>query len=220
MNFIVPKNWASFQHYKDRAPAWIKLHGDLLDDFEFHCLPLASKALAPMLWLLASKYDGGKIPLDYPKLAFRLRLSSDEVESAVKSLISAGFFVVSGDVEQDDSKPLAECLPRERGEKEEEGEADAPAAPTKAPRTKPKTALPENFTVSERVKTWATREGFSEGRVAANFSKFVLSARSKDYRYADWDAALMTAIRDDWAKVGDAAPANSESASPYRRFQP
>jgi hypothetical protein len=32
---LTPKNWKSFQHYKDRAPAWIKLHKALLDDYNF-----------------------------------------------------------------------------------------------------------------------------------------------------------------------------------------
>jgi hypothetical protein len=58
---LTPKNWSSFQHYKDRAPAWIKLHRGLLDDFEFSSLPVASRALAPLLWLLASEFEGGAI---------------------------------------------------------------------------------------------------------------------------------------------------------------
>jgi hypothetical protein len=49
------KNWAEFQHYKDRSPPWIRLHRSFLDDYDFHCLPVASRALAPMLWLLASE---------------------------------------------------------------------------------------------------------------------------------------------------------------------
>lgn len=131
MAFLIPKDWGNFQHYKDRAPAWIKLHGGLLDDYEFHCLPLASRALAPMLWLLASKYDDGKIPLDHAKIAFRLRMSVDELADSLKPLIDGGFFRL----EQDASKPLAECLPREREEREEEKEkplaadASSPAAP-------------------------------------------------------------------------------------------
>ena len=127
MRHLIPKNWSNFQHYKDRAPAWIKLHGDLLDDFEFHCLPLASKALAPMLWLLASKYEGGRIPLDYTKIAFRLRCDAKEVECAVKSLISSGFFIVEGEEEQPASDVLAQCLPREE-ERREEKRRDAPQA--------------------------------------------------------------------------------------------
>jgi hypothetical protein len=28
------KNWAQFQHFKDRKPPWVKLYRDLLDDME------------------------------------------------------------------------------------------------------------------------------------------------------------------------------------------
>ena len=55
---ITPRNWARFQHYNTRRPPWIKLHRGLLDDYQFHTLPLASKALAPLLWLLASEHKG------------------------------------------------------------------------------------------------------------------------------------------------------------------
>ena len=58
---LTPRNWDDFQHYKERRPVWIKLHKNLLDDYEFHCLPVASKALAPLLWLLASEYSDGTI---------------------------------------------------------------------------------------------------------------------------------------------------------------
>ncbi len=56
---LQPKNWAVFQHYKDRCPPWIKLHRDLLNDRSYMRLPIASKALAPMLWLLASESKDG-----------------------------------------------------------------------------------------------------------------------------------------------------------------
>ena len=56
---LIPKNWAVFQHYKDRCPPWIKLHRDLLNDRTFMCLPLASKAIAPLMWLLASESKDG-----------------------------------------------------------------------------------------------------------------------------------------------------------------
>lgn len=69
----------------------------------------------------------------------------------------------------------------------------------KPTRKKSKVPLPEGFTVSSRVKVWAAENKFPDSRVDNNFAKFVLWAQSKDARYSDWDAALMTAIRDDWA---------------------
>lgn len=108
------KNWGEFQHYKDRSPAWIKLHRHILDDYDFQCLPVASRALAPMLWLLASEYEDGEIDASAKKLAFRLRISEKELLDALNPLIDAGFFIV----EQDASEALAACLPREEEEKE------------------------------------------------------------------------------------------------------
>lgn len=113
---IKPKNWANFQHYKDRSPSWIKLHKALLDDFEFHCLPLASRALAPMLWLLASEDSEGHIECNWKKLAFRLRVTTKEIEEAVNPLIENGFF----DLVHDASKPLAEPEPDASPEKRRE----------------------------------------------------------------------------------------------------
>ena len=92
---ISPKNWTEFQHYKNRRPPWIKLYRTLLDDVEFHCLPDASKALAIMLWLLASEHESGSINADPKALAFRLRTTPDKMRTALKPLIDGGFFVAS-----------------------------------------------------------------------------------------------------------------------------
>lgn len=102
---ITPHNWAELQHYKDRSPPWIKLHKKLLDNFEWHSLPVASRALAPMLWLLASEHEGGEIDAAPKKLAFRLRMSEREATEALTPLIDNDFFIVV----RDDSGALAGC---------------------------------------------------------------------------------------------------------------
>jgi hypothetical protein len=90
---LIPKNWVKFQHYKDRNPPWIKLHRDLLIDKEFMRLPLASKALAPLLWLLASESVEGVFDADLDELEFRLRISQKELSEGIKPLITNGFFL-------------------------------------------------------------------------------------------------------------------------------
>jgi len=125
---LVPKKWADFQHYKDRCPPWIKLHSDLLNDRVFMRLPLASKALAPLLWLLASESKDGRFDASIEELEFRLRLSKSEIETGLKSLIDNGFFL-------DASTMLAPCLqtaiPETEGETEkEERKAPAKRSPT------------------------------------------------------------------------------------------
>lgn len=108
--------WSDFQHYKDRNPAWIKLHKRLLDNFDFHCLPVASRALAPMLWLLASESNEGSIDYASNKLAFRLRMDIGDFEEALKPLISASFV----ELDQSDSVALAERKQESIPEREEE----------------------------------------------------------------------------------------------------
>lgn len=127
------KNWEQFQHYKDRNPPWIKLHKTLLDDREYHRLPDASRALAPCIWLLASESKDGSIAHDPETIAFRLRRSVKEIESAIRPLVSAGFLIVEHDAslplaesKQGDSKVLA--LARSREERREEAETDSCAS--------------------------------------------------------------------------------------------
>ena len=94
---LQPKNWAVFQHYKDRCPPWIKLHRDLLNDRSYMRLPIASKALAPMLWLLASESKDGVFDGSLDELVFRLHITEKEYQAGVKPLIDNDFFnVVSG----------------------------------------------------------------------------------------------------------------------------
>lgn len=93
---LKPKNWAHFQHYKDRCPPWIKLHRDLLNNRDFMRLPLASKALAPMLWLLASESKDGAFDGSLDELVFRLHITPKEYEDGLKPLLDKGFFISDG----------------------------------------------------------------------------------------------------------------------------
>lgn len=95
---ITPKNWHEFQHYSKRRPPWIKVYRTLLDDAEYQMLPDASKALATMLWLLASESETAEINADSDVLAFRLRTTSKKIEDALKPLIKSGFFIVASGV--------------------------------------------------------------------------------------------------------------------------
>lgn len=91
---LCPKSWKDFQHYKDRNPPWIRLHKALLDNYDFQCLPVASRALAPMLWLVASDSVDGNFDATPERLAFRLRQTEQEITKALKPLIEKGFFDV------------------------------------------------------------------------------------------------------------------------------
>jgi hypothetical protein len=106
---LIPKNWSQFQHYNKRMPPWIKLHRGLLTDFSFARLPIVSKALAPLLWVLASENKDGVIHASTEEIAFRLHLTQEEVVSGLNPLISAGFFSDASETKEGASKTLAEC---------------------------------------------------------------------------------------------------------------
>lgn len=178
--YLTVKNWEEFQHYKDRCPPWIKLHRSLLDDYDFSRLHDASKAHLLMIWLLASQQNG-RVPNDPIFLRNKLGL---EKAPDLEMLINQGFLCV----EQDAINPLAEGKQNARLEEKRRGEKMAH-----------KTTLPKDFQISERVISWANEKGHHS--LQAHFENFVSAAKAKGYTYADWDEALMKAIRDNWAKV-------------------
>lgn len=183
------KNWADFQHYKDRSPSWLKLHRSLLDDYEFQSLPVASRALAPMLWLLASEHkdiSSGLIDADHKKIAFRLRMKESDVTDAIKPLISAGFIEVTGDA----TDTLAEAVRTSIPEKEDiekivnidKEETDKIARERK---TKPKlVSIPDGWRPNESHRTKCTELGFDVDKLGP---EFVNDRLAKGVQYADWD---------------------------------
>lgn len=73
--YVRVRNWERFQHYKHRNPPWIKFHTELLDNYEFACLPDASKLLAMCICLIAARCDN-RIPADPEWIRKRANLSS------------------------------------------------------------------------------------------------------------------------------------------------
>ena len=122
---LQPKNWAIFQHYKDRCPPWIKLHRDLLTDRSYMCLPIASKAIAPMLWLLASESKDGVFDGSLDELVFRLHITPKEYQDGVKPLIDNDFFIlVSGVLAERKQDAIPETETETEGETETETETE------------------------------------------------------------------------------------------------
>lgn len=143
------RNLVRYQHYKTRTPPWIKLHQELLEDYDFGRLPDASKAHALCLMLLASRLDN-RIPADPEWIARKIGARS-RVDLDV--LIAARFVEVVVEGERDAgatlagryqlaSDALAACQQdatiegegeESRGEREAEAEARAGAREAAAP---------------------------------------------------------------------------------------
>ena len=179
---LTPKNWTDFQHYKKRRPPWIRLYRILLDDYDFHQLPVASRALAPMLWLLASEFDGGCIDLDSKALAFRLHLDSRALASALKPLIDNGFFDVASDVL---APRKQHATPETEGETETETEGDC--APDDAP--------PKQTRITNPMDLKATDYQANGINVSLELDKFRDWSKAHGKRHKDAAAAFRNWLR-------------------------
>jgi hypothetical protein len=66
------------------------------------------------------------------------------------------------------------------------------------------TLIPDDFSVSERVIEWANKNKYYN--LEKHLDSFVLKAKSKGYKYVDWDSAFMNAIRGNWAGIQNNNP--------------
>ena len=105
----------------------------------------------------------------------------------------------------DDGHPRTSASEERGTRSEERGPARKPRG--SRPAAAPKSAIPDNFAVSEAVREWAKGKGFVEGP-DAHLEAFRLKCRAKGYQYADWDRAFMEAIRADWAKAREPGRVN------------
>ena len=112
-------NWRRFQHYKDRAPDWIKLHAMLLDNLQFRALPDASKAHLCAIWLLAARLHGA--PDEDPQVpcepGYISALTGCKITArSLQLLENAGFIVTASGVL---AERLQTASPEKRREREE-----------------------------------------------------------------------------------------------------
>jgi len=198
---IRPNRWREFQHYKDRCPPWIKLHSDLLKNRDFVCLPIASKALAPMLWLLAGESKDGQIDATFEELQFRLHISKKDYDDGLKPLIDKGFFIV-------DSGALADCYQDAIPETEREAETKTETK-AKGERASPNgSRLPADWSLPDDWALWAkeTRPELNPNDTAQRFADYWHGVAGAKGRKADWLATWRNWVR-------------SEKAPPPQRVQ-
>jgi hypothetical protein len=118
------KNWANFQHYRDRNPPWIKLHRRLLDDREFFNLDGACVKTLVLLWILAAETTDGHLPA-IEDIAFRLRIDSKLLASQISQLnhwIIVDASVMLADCLHDASDMHTNAIPETETETETETE--------------------------------------------------------------------------------------------------
>ena len=60
-----------------------------------------------------------------------------------------------------------------------------------------KTGLPEDFSITDKVRKWAKDKGHTN--LEDRLEHFILTAEKQGYKYKNWNSAFQCAIRDDWA---------------------
>jgi hypothetical protein len=205
------KNWAKFQHFKDRRPPWVKLYRDILDDIEWHKLDGDSAKMLINIWLIASEYSG-EVP-DIATLAFRLRITEIQVKKALSSL---GHWLISERYQDDISViqkisatdievPLRE-RDREREETEEEIEKEA-----KKEKTARGSRLPQNFELDFQ---FAVDQGLQNTlEEAAKFRDYWNSQPGQKGVKLDWQATWRNWCRN----AKPSAKVQQSSETPYQR---
>jgi hypothetical protein len=184
------KNFERFQHYKDRAPPWIKLYNELLDDYEFGRLPDASKMHLIAIWLLASRSDN-KIPYDSAWVGRRINANT-KVDLTL--LACAGFIVVDQQLhntEQVASEVLADCKQDaclEGEERRDRVETEEIAASPPKSRKKPNRPIPDDFAINDTNLSYAKSFGFSDNDIKREHQRFRMNAKAKGLMFADWNA--------------------------------
>lgn len=216
------RNWAKFQHYKDRNPPWIKLHVEILSSEDWVTLDDASKLLAIACMVIAAKHDG-EVP-DNP--GYIKRVAYLEQLPNLEPLIECGFFEkpqADASAMLADARPEKETQDRKQKaetEKKEQDRASRVVTPVEPPSTPPveakpidlmaalreavkpakpkrkaRTSLPENFPDDD-----AMTDALQFWRVHARFDlqpveemiKFRAHHTAHGKTMADWPAAWRT----------------------------
>lgn len=182
------RNWKQFQHYKDRNPPWIKLHFALLASEDWVSLDDASKLLAVVCMLVASRNDG-KVP-NNP--AYLKRVAYLDALPDLTPLIECGFLsetLADASTQQADARPERET---------EESRDRAEGERTRAPAVR----LSEDWTAGAEDRAYAKAQGVPEDLIDREQSKFRNHYHGNGQTRVDWSAAWRKWIDGTCEKAG------------------
>ncbi len=194
---IFIKNWAKFQHFRNRSSPWIKLYRDLLDDPDWHQLDARLAKTLINLWLSAFGQSGELPSLE--KLAFKLRMSEKELDQQLTKLKN---WMIRDDAELISNSHQIVAAEREGEEIRGERDGQAELISKVGRKVKPLAGqLPENWTPSDiTLARLAGEFKFSNGDAESYIRAFRDACKAKGYEYRDFDAAFSNCVRQDWPK--------------------
>lgn len=189
--YLKVRNLSKYQHYKDRNPPWVKLHQELLEDYDFASMRDCTKYHAVAIILLASRTDN-HIPADSRWIAGKIS-ATDDVD--LPSLQTAEFLVPCA-CKQCASRTLAICTSEGEAETESEGEKNSPPTPPLS-----RGAASDRDQLKEVFEAWK-RTLPAEARDRVKLTKQraqKYSARRRDgYTHDQILAAVTNYVHDPW----------------------
>ncbi len=200
------------------ANQWFRMYSEFASDPKVQMMGEAMQRRLVMLFCM--RCSDVTVTLRDDEIAFQLRITEQELAETKALFIAKGFIdkhwnIVHWEERQkssdsstartrayrkrlsDDAVTSQERKSDALEEKREEEKREEKKEPRK--RAPSKTSLPADFGISERVRSWAAEKGHC--RLDQHLESFRAKAAAKGYTYADWDAAFMEAIRENWAKL-------------------
>ena len=199
--FVRVRNLAKYQHYKDRNPPWIKLHRDLLEDYEFESLPDATKAHALLLLLLAARLEN-KIPSDPEWIARKIGARSPvDIESLVRSRFlerveTEPEHVASDTLAESKQHALAEGETEERQRRGRDRGARASAAPSPE--------IPTSLKVPTFEAAWSEWDEYRKQSGFKPWTEITVRTRLKEFESYGPEiaaAAIRQSIANGWRGI-------------------
>jgi ribonuclease BN (tRNA processing enzyme) len=196
------------------ANAWFRLYAEFASDPKVQMLSESNQRRLIMLFCCRCNND---VTLHDSEVTFMLRISNDEWQETKALFIAKGFIkndneILNWDKRQFTSDTSKNRVAAYRERKKQEVESSNNIVTLQKQKSnaieqnrteqiysKKKTALPKDFSISERVNNWAIENNYYD--LEKHLANFILACESKNYTYANWDSAFMTAIRDNWAKI-------------------
>jgi uncharacterized protein YdaU (DUF1376 family) len=218
------------QAEQSRAPYYIKLH---LGDYERDTVELSLLQDGAYFRLMRWYYSTGRpIPNDIERIYRRVHATSIEEQGAVRYVLE-NFFILDGPVwrqKRIDQEIIEWCdrsrsavaaverrekkrneinkiassnddrliIDRSSNQNQNQNHKREPLKPSR------KTSVSKDFKPSDRVLEWAKAKNYIN--IERHCETFIAKCLAKGYKYSDWDAAFMEAIRKDWAGIGNKAP--------------
>jgi hypothetical protein len=192
------RGWEKYQHYKDRDPPWVKLYRDLLTSESWVEGTDISRLVQVASILLAARYTN-KIPLRWSLIRKVANLDFNEKQftDAVNHLAVTNFLEIQ-EIEVPASATLATCAKQNEtlySETEQSrAETEGASAPQKRRKKSPEIPLPDDFSVDAALADYSTAH-LPDVDVKALEETFRLTAKKKQWAYADWRLAFQGYVR-------------------------